>query len=75
MTEQLTPREVEIARLVAAGRSTKGIATDLRISVRTVEVHIANAARKLGGTGSPKLRLVVFVVELLREEHRAKASA
>lgn len=73
--EQLTPREVEIARLVAAGRSYKSIARILGITVPTVQSHVVNAAAKLGGRGSPKLRLVVFVVELIQEEARERAAS
>lgn len=72
--EALTPREVEVARLVAAGRSYKAIAAELGISVPTVQSHVLNAAEKLGGAGSPKVRIVVFVVQLLRDESRARAS-
>lgn len=70
----LTPREAEIARLVVRGRSYKGIAHDLGISVATVQAHVVNAAEKLGGRGSPKIRLVIFVVELLKAEAEREAS-
>jgi len=43
----LTPRETEVLRLMAVGHSNKDIAAELRISVKTVEVHKANAMRKL----------------------------
>lgn len=73
--EILTPREIEVARMVAAGRSYKGIARELQISVQTVQSHVLNAASKLGGNGSPKVRIVVFVLNLYREEARkGKAS-
>jgi len=38
----LSPREIEVLRLVAAGRSNQQIADELVISVRTAERHIAN---------------------------------
>jgi DNA-binding NarL/FixJ family response regulator len=44
----LTDREREVLALVAKGLSTKEIATNLRISARTVETHRANLMRKLG---------------------------
>ena len=44
----LTPRETEVARLVAAGYPNKDIAERLHISVKTVETHKANAMGKLG---------------------------
>jgi DNA-binding NarL/FixJ family response regulator len=47
----LTERESEVLRLIAIGHSNKEVATRLKISVKTVEVHKANAMRKLGLTG------------------------
>ena len=47
----LTERESEVLRLLAIGHSNKEIAAQLTISVKTVEVHKANAMRKLGLTG------------------------
>ncbi|MGH3252886.1 MAG: helix-turn-helix transcriptional regulator [Trebonia sp.] len=44
----LTPRELEIAALVARGRSNKAIAAELVISPATVARHIANIMAKLG---------------------------
>jgi predicted ATPase/DNA-binding CsgD family transcriptional regulator len=44
----LTPRELEIAALVAGGRSNKAIAEELVISPATVARHIANIMAKLG---------------------------
>jgi DNA-binding NarL/FixJ family response regulator len=44
----LTPREIEITRLLAEGKSNWCIATILGISVRTVETHRANVMQKLG---------------------------
>jgi DNA-binding NarL/FixJ family response regulator len=37
--EQLTPRQREILQLLAEGRNTKEVASDLNISVKTVESH------------------------------------
>jgi DNA-binding NarL/FixJ family response regulator len=48
---KLTERESEVLRLVAVGHSNIEIAAQLDISVKTVEVHKANAMRKLGLTG------------------------
>jgi len=47
----ISDRESEVLRLVAVGHSNKEIADRLNISVKTVEVHKANAMRKLGLTG------------------------
>lgn len=45
---ELTPREVEIIRLIAQENSTKQIAELLFISERTVETHRKNIIRKTG---------------------------
>jgi DNA-binding NarL/FixJ family response regulator len=47
----ISKRESEVLRLTAVGHSNKEIASQLKISVKTVEVHKANAMRKLGLTG------------------------
>ncbi|WP_275415181.1 ATP-binding protein [Planotetraspora silvatica] len=44
----LTPREVEVLRLVAAGRSNREIAAELFISAKTASVHVSNILPKLG---------------------------
>lgn len=48
----LTPREQEILRLVAAGKSNHEIAAALILSVRTVERHISNIYQKIGASGT-----------------------
>lgn len=45
--ERLTPREREIVQLLAEGRTSKEIATLLKISSKTAETHRANIMRKL----------------------------
>jgi len=46
-TDPLTPRQREILQLIATGKSTKGIATGLSISVKTVEAHRAQMMNRL----------------------------
>jgi DNA-binding NarL/FixJ family response regulator len=46
--ELLTPRELEVLKLIAEGHSSKEIATTLVLSVKTVESHRANILNKLG---------------------------
>jgi DNA-binding CsgD family transcriptional regulator len=44
----LTGREIEVLRLLAAGRSNREIADSLFISVKTASVHVSNIFGKLG---------------------------
>jgi ATP/maltotriose-dependent transcriptional regulator MalT len=45
---ELTGRELEVLRLVAAGETNRAIATDLFLSERTVDRHVSNILAKLG---------------------------
>jgi DNA-binding CsgD family transcriptional regulator len=44
----LSPRETDVLRLVAAGRTNAEVASGLALSVRTVERHLENIYRKTG---------------------------
>lgn len=56
----LTPRQREVADLVARGLSSKAIAKELGVSVRTVHCHVRQAARRLPGYGAPRFKLLVL---------------
>jgi DNA-binding CsgD family transcriptional regulator/pimeloyl-ACP methyl ester carboxylesterase len=56
----LTTREIEILRLVVAGKSSREIAEGLVLSPRTVERHIANIYRKTETHG--RAQLAAFAV-------------
>ena len=56
----LTPRETEVLRLTAWGHSNKEIASQLGLSVKTVEVHKTNGMRKLGMNS--RLQLVRYAL-------------
>ena len=47
-TDDLTPRELEVFRLIAEGLSNPAIAERLTVSVGTVKAHTANIYSKLG---------------------------
>lgn len=47
---KLTPREIEILKLVVSGKTSAGIADNLDISIRTVESHRKNFSKKLGSS-------------------------
>jgi DNA-binding NarL/FixJ family response regulator len=44
----LSAREIQVLRLIAAGKSNHAIATELFLSERTVHRHISNIFDKLG---------------------------
>jgi DNA-binding NarL/FixJ family response regulator len=46
--EALSARERDVLRLMAEGKSNAGIATELHLSLRTVESHIGHIMAKLG---------------------------
>jgi DNA-binding NarL/FixJ family response regulator len=46
--EQLSDRELEIFRLLGQGRTTSQIATDLHLSLKTVQAYCARAKEKFG---------------------------
>jgi DNA-binding NarL/FixJ family response regulator len=46
----LTDREVEVLRLVAAGKTNNEIAAELYLSIKTVSRHLSNIFTKIGVT-------------------------
>ena len=48
LVEPLTERELELLRLVAAGRSNQEIAQELFLAIGTVKKHLNNIFGKLG---------------------------
>jgi pimeloyl-ACP methyl ester carboxylesterase len=50
-TSDLSPRELEVLEMVAAGLDNEAIAARLYLSVRTVERHLSNVYAKMGVSG------------------------
>jgi DNA-binding CsgD family transcriptional regulator len=50
LLDQLTPQELQVARLVAAGATNKQVAAQLYLSPRTIDFHLRNIFAKLGIT-------------------------
>jgi DNA-binding NarL/FixJ family response regulator len=57
----LTSREVEVLRLVAAGKTNRAIADDLFLSERTIDRHVSNIFTKLGV--SSRAAATAFAIE------------
>ncbi len=56
----LTKRELQVLKLVASGLSNKNIATQLKLSIRTVETHRVNLTHKLGIKNTAQLVKYAF---------------
>ncbi|MGA9527269.1 MAG: response regulator transcription factor [Terriglobales bacterium] len=56
----LTPRELEVLRMIVEGKSNKEIATELDLSANTVAVHRANMMEALGAHKTAEL--VVYAI-------------
>ena len=63
--DELTPQELQIARMVAAGGSQKEVAATLYLSPKTIEYHLGKVYRKLGITSGRQLRHRLAEQELL----------
>jgi DNA-binding CsgD family transcriptional regulator len=61
----LTARELEVLRLVAAGRSNRDIAGELFISAKTASVHVSSILGKLGVTSRGEAAAAAHRLRLL----------
>jgi DNA-binding CsgD family transcriptional regulator/tetratricopeptide (TPR) repeat protein len=58
--DALTAREVQMLRLLAAGKSNRAIAAECVLSIRTVERHIANIYAKIGAHNKAEATAYAF---------------
>ncbi len=66
--DELTPRELEVLRLMAEGRSNRSICQKLFLSPNTVESHVRNILSKMGlEESSDENRRVLAVITYLRK--------
>ena len=65
LVTSLSPREAEVAGLVADGLSSPEIAKKLKLSPRTVEMHRARAMRRLGVESVAELTRVILSARAL----------
>lgn len=65
--DRLSNRELQVLNLIGRGRTTREIADDLNLSVKTVESHRQRIKKKLDLTSSPQL--VQFAVNWYSTRH------
>ena len=71
---QLTGREREVLRRMAAGRSNAEIAVDLVLSVETIKTHVGNLLAKLGARDRTQAVIAAYesgLMDTRAEERRA----
>ena len=68
--EELSPRERDVVRLVAQGRTNRQIAQELVLSSKTVANHVATARRKLRAPSRTALAVTAIAAGLI--EHPAE---
>lgn len=66
----LTPREMEVARLVVLGMLNKQIAADLGIVEKTVAVHRGRVMEKLGAQSVADLVRMIDRIDVEEKDHR-----
>ncbi|HET6674992.1 MAG TPA: LuxR C-terminal-related transcriptional regulator [Nitrospiraceae bacterium] len=64
--EDLTPREMQILQLVWEGHTSRLIAEQLKISIKTAEAHRANMMKKLRASNTAQLVKAAFEAGLLQ---------
>ncbi len=73
---RLSRRELQVVQLVAIGLANKSIALELQISVKTIEKHRANAARKLAVNSTAEMvRIAVLADHELQERNRVSSQS
>ena len=72
--QTLTPRELDVLRLMVEGKANKVIAIDLDISQRTVEIHRARVMEKLEASSLAHLVRMVMAVDASLLQPRDAAS-
>src|SRR5262249_38748900 len=69
----LTPRERDVLRLLALGRTNRQIAEELYISPKTASVHVSNILAKLAVGGRGEAAALAHRLRLFPEEEPAAA--
>ncbi len=64
MYAQLTARQREVAGMITRGMTNREIATQLGISVKTLDIHRADVYEKLRSRTAAGIARIVFLAEL-----------
>lgn len=65
LEEEITPRQKQVLEMLAKGKSTKQIASQLSLGSRTVETHKENLMKKLGVKSTVELMAVAQEYKLI----------
>jgi LuxR family maltose regulon positive regulatory protein len=65
LIEELTERELEVLAHVAAGGRNREIASNLNVSIKTVEFHLRNILGKLGARSRTEAVVRAWQLDLL----------
>lgn len=71
---KLSPRETDVARLIAQGLSNKLIADQLDLSEHTVKFHVKNVCTKYGTTSRVVVAVAFSVAQALATPTRETVS-
>lgn len=79
IVEKLTPREEEVARLIACNKTNGEIASRLKIQHRTATNHVQNVYRKVGVANRchaiRRCRIIIERIDLSRQQVTAGQEA
>jgi len=75
LLESLTPRERQVMDMVVTGQLTKQIASQLGISIKTVDVHRSNVIHKMGVKSTAQLVRLVTCWRTCKGEETSIATA
>jgi DNA-binding NarL/FixJ family response regulator len=63
---KLTPRELEVLRLLARGQSNAEMADELVVELATVKTHVARILTKLGARDRAQAAIAAYELGLVR---------
>jgi DNA-binding NarL/FixJ family response regulator len=69
--DALTPRELEVLRLLATGRTNKEIASQLIVALGTVKIHVERILSKLGSTNRSEAAVRAIELGLVKPGREA----